>query len=156
MFWKFVIGVLLLPSCLGLEIATASQKNGLQMLPTSEESSTLTLQTKANQDVVNSLPNSVREYSSNQEDWEADTEKVKHRRYRHYKRHRRYYRHHRRYHQRYRNYHRRRLYYRQNIHYRRRYHNQYRNSHQRVYDPLYCHYLRYYDHRYRNYRQACY
>jgi Ni/Co efflux regulator RcnB len=155
-FRKFVISVLLLPACLGFEIATASQKNELQVLPTSEQSSALTVQTKANKNEGNSLANAVTEYSSIPEDWESDTEKVKHRRYHHYKRYRRYYRHHRRYYQRYRNYHLRRYYYPQNIYYRRQYHDRYRNYHQRVYEPLYCHYLRYYDHRQRNYRLSCY
>lgn len=157
MFWKFAIGVLLLPSCLGLEIAAASQKNQLQMLPISEELETVVVQTKPNDDVVNFLTNSVRQHSSIQEEGETDTEKLKHRRYNHYKRHRRYYRHYRRrHHPRYRNYHRRRYYYHQNIHYRRRYYNRYRDYHHRVYDPLYCHYLRHYAYGHRSYRQACY
>ncbi|MBD2518623.1 hypothetical protein H6G93_27385 [Nostoc sp. FACHB-973] len=157
MFWKFVISVLLLPSFLGLEIAAASEKNELQMLPTSKEFSTSTVRTKVNQNVLNFLPNSVTEYSSISEDLEVDTEKLKHRKYRrYYRRHRRYYRHHRQYHQRRRNYYRQRLYYPQNIYYRRRHHNRYRNSHQRVYDPLYCHYLINYDYVDRNSHYGCY
>ncbi|WP_414572916.1 hypothetical protein [Nostoc sp. CCY 9925] len=156
MFWKFVISVLLLPTCLGLEIAAASEKNELQMLLNSEELSTPIVQT-ANQDIVNYLPNSVTEYSSVPKDSEADTEKLKHRKYRRYhRRHRRYYRHRRQYHQRYRNYYRQRLYYQQNIYYRRRYHNRYRNYYQKVHHPLYCHYLRNYDYLHRNSHGRCY
>ncbi len=144
MFWKVVISILLLPTCLGLEIATASETNELQMLLSSEELNTSIVQTKPNQDILNSLPNSVAK------DSEADTEKLKHRKYRrHHRRHRRYYRHRRRYHQRYRNYYRQRLYYPEDIYYRRRYHNRYRNYHQRVHDPLYRYYLRNYDHLHR-------
>ena len=157
MFWKLVISILLLPSCLGFEIATASEKNRLQILPTLENLDVPVVQRKSNQDVVNSFGNSVREYSSIEEDRQGDTEKLKHRRHRyHYRRHRRYYRHRRQYHQRYRNYYRHRLYYPQNIHDRRRYHNRYNNYYQGVSDPLYCHYLRHYDYRHSNYRRGCY
>ncbi|MCF2147179.1 hypothetical protein IQ276_012130 [Desmonostoc muscorum LEGE 12446] len=157
MFWKFVISVLLLPSFLGLEIAAASEKNELQMLPTSKELNAPVVQTKTNQDILNSLPNSVTEYSSVPKDSEVDTEKLKHRKYRRYhRRHRRYYRHRRHYHQRYRNYYRQRLNYPKDIYYRRRHHNRYRNSHQRVHNPLYCHYLRNYDYLHSNYHQRCY
>ncbi|BAZ49433.1 hypothetical protein NIES4103_20450 [Nostoc sp. NIES-4103] len=150
MFWKLVISILLLPSCLGFEIATASEKNSLQTLPTPENLDLSVVQTKANQDEVNYFANSV------EGDWQADAEKLKDRKHRHhYRRHRRYYRYRRQYHQRYRNYNRHQPYYPENIYYRRRYHNRYNNYYQRVSDPLYCHYLRHYDYRHSNYHRGC-
>lgn len=145
MFWKFVISILLLPSCLGLEIAAALEKNELHMLPISEELSAPVIQTNANQNLLNSL------YSSVTKDLQADTKNLKHRKYR-----RHYHRFRRQYHQRYRNYYHERLYSPQNIYYRRRYHNQYINSHQGVYKPLYYHYLKNYDYLHRNFHHRCY
>ena len=153
MFWKLVISILLLPSCLGFEIATASEKNRLQMLPTPENLDLTVVQTNANQDEVNYFANSVREYSSIEEDRQGDTEKLKHRKHRHH--YRRYRRYPRQYHQRNRNYYRRQRYYPENIYYRRRYHNRYNNYYQGVSDPLYCHYLRHYDYRHSNYHRGC-
>lgn len=157
MFWKFVISVLLLPTCLGLEIAAASEKNELQMLQSSEELSTAIVQKQSNQNILNSWQNSVTEYSSVPQDSEVDSEKLKHRKYRRYhRRHRRYYRHRRHYRQWHRNYYRQRIYYPEDIYYRRRYHHRYRNYHQRVHDPLYRYYLRNYDYLHRNCHGHCY
>lgn len=99
MFWKFVVGVLLLPSCLGFEIATAS-------IPKSKELATPVQLTQVIDGEVNSLA----------QDEEVDSGKLKHHR-RYYKRHRHYSRY--RKCPRYRAY-RRRNYHYQNAHYRRR------------------------------------
>ena len=147
MFWKFVISVLLLPSCLGLEIATASPTNESQMLLKSEELSSVG-QTQADQDVVKSLPLIVAESNPTQEDLETERENLNNKQYHHYyKNHRCYYRRHRSHHRRYRYYHHRGYYPR--YHHRRRYYHRSRYYQQGIYDPLYIHYRRYYQNRYR-------
>lgn len=70
MFWKFVVSVLLLPSCLGFEITAASR-------PKSKELGSPVQQTQANQNALNSLPQDVREYLSIQGQ-EANTAELKH------------------------------------------------------------------------------
>ena len=82
MFWKFLVSVLILPSCLGFEIAAASIKNGVQTLP-SEELGLSPQQTKANRDVVNSSLFPIKGSSSIQGDREADTEELRHTNYQH-------------------------------------------------------------------------
>ncbi len=72
MFWKFLVSVLILPSCLGFDIAAASIKNGVQTVP-SEELDLPTQQIKVNRDVVNSLVFPIKESSSIQGVQEADT-----------------------------------------------------------------------------------
>ena len=80
MFWKFVISALLLPSCLGLEVATASVQKEIQTQPNYEKLGTQVAQIKDN--------------SLTQEDWETDAEQLKNHKHHHYKT-RRYYRYHR-------------------------------------------------------------
>ncbi|MBR8838117.1 MAG: hypothetical protein DSM106950_29985 [Stigonema ocellatum SAG 48.90 = DSM 106950] len=81
MFWKFLVSVLLLPSCLGFEIAAASIKNEVQTLSKSEELTLPMQQTEANQDVVNSSLFSDREYSSIPRDQQAVSRELKHTEY---------------------------------------------------------------------------
>ncbi len=80
MFWKLLVSVLILPSCLGFKIAAASIKNGVQTLP-SEELGLSPQQTKANRDVVNSSLFPSAGSSSIQGDREADTEELRHTNY---------------------------------------------------------------------------
>ncbi|MBW4594707.1 MAG: hypothetical protein KME46_17795 [Brasilonema angustatum HA4187-MV1] len=131
MFWKFVISALLLPSCLGLEVATASVQKEIQTQPNYEKLGTQVAQ---------------------QEDWETDAEQLKNHKHHHYKT-RRYYRYHRPCPQSYRSYYRR-GHHPEYIDYRRRddYYN--RDYQHRRYHPQYIeyrgrddYYNRYHQHR---------
>ena len=70
MFWKLLISILLLPSCLGFEVASASIKNEVPTLPKSEELESIS-QKQVNQNVVSLLP-TLTEYSSISSDRKAD------------------------------------------------------------------------------------
>lgn len=70
MFWKFVISALLLPSCLGLEVATASVQKGIQTQPNYE-----TLGTQVAQ---------IEDHSLTQENWETDAEQLKNHKHNHH------------------------------------------------------------------------
>ncbi|MBW4626934.1 MAG: hypothetical protein KME49_15880 [Brasilonema octagenarum HA4186-MV1] len=122
MFWKFVISALLLPSCLGLEVATASVQKGIKTQLNYEELGTQVAQVEDN--------------LSTQTDWETDTEQLKHHKHRHHYKTRRSYRHRRPCSQSNRSYYRR-GYHPQYIDYRRR-HNDYNRYYQdRQYHPEY-------------------
>ncbi|BAZ24876.1 hypothetical protein NIES4073_57760 [Kalymmatonema gypsitolerans NIES-4073] len=113
MFWKFIVSALLLPSCLGFEIAAASLQKGVQTQPEAEE-------LKAQVAQIGDDP-------SIQTDWEADTEQLKHHKHHHYhKPRRRYSRPHRPCPQSYRQHYRRGSYHPQYIHYRRGHGNHHR------------------------------
>lgn len=141
MLWKFIVSALLLPSCLGFEIAAASLQKGVQTQQKSEELKAQVAQ--------------IRESSSIHANSEADTEQLKHTKYRHHhKPRRRYYRRYRP--QGYKSHYRRRVHQPQYIHYRRRHHNQHRYYHQGGYHPQYIHYQRRYENRYRYYRHGRY
>ncbi len=139
MFWKFVVGALVLPGCLGLEIAAASLgKDNVEILPKSEK---LELSLAKTQDykVDHSLTPTTRESSTIPANQEANTEqlkegadiplKISHRYRRYYRRpcyRRRRYR---------RNYYRRRRYYHPAYYRRRRYrrHRYHRHYHRHYY-----------------------
>ena len=75
MFWKLLISLLLLPSCLGLEVASAASiKNEVQTLPKSEELESLS-QKQVNQNVV-SLSPTLTQNSSISSDRKADTSEL--------------------------------------------------------------------------------
>lgn len=143
MFWKFIVSALVLPSCLGFEIAAASLQKGVQTQPKPEELKAQVAQ--------------IGDDSSIQTDWEADTEQLKHHKYQHHhKPRRRYYNRHRPCPQGYRQHYRRGSYHPQYIHYRRRY-----NNHQRYYrhgqnHPDYIYERHLYRNPYRYYRHGRY
>ncbi|WP_156818259.1 hypothetical protein [Mastigocladopsis repens] len=146
MLWKFIVSVLLLPSCLGFEIAAASLQKGVQTQSKSEEMGAQVAQ--------------IREDSSTQIDWETDPEQLKHHKYhhhkpRHHKPRRRYYRRHRAYPQGKRYHYRRRVQPRY-IHYRKSLHRRNRYYHQRRYHPQYIHERHLYRNPYRYYRHGRY
>ncbi|NMG21322.1 hypothetical protein, partial [Brasilonema bromeliae] len=60
MFWKFVISALLLPCCLGLEVATASVQKGIQ--------------TQLNYEKLGTQVAQIEDNSLTQADWETDTD----------------------------------------------------------------------------------
>lgn len=142
MFWKFIVSALLLPSCLGFEIAAASLQKGIQTQPKTEELGVQVAQ--------------IGDDSSIQTNWEADTEQLKHYKYQHHHNPRRYYRYHRHCSQGYRQHYRRGYYHPQNIYYRRRYDNQqeYYPSGQNHPDSIYERHL--YRNPYRYYRHGRY
>ncbi|MDF5714445.1 MAG: hypothetical protein PUP93_11265 [Rhizonema sp. NSF051] len=74
MFWKLLISILLLPSCLGFEVASASIKNEVQTLPKSEELESFS-QKQVNQNVV-SLSPTLTEYSSISSDRKSDSSEL--------------------------------------------------------------------------------
>ncbi|MGH7999989.1 MAG: hypothetical protein ACREPR_11305 [Brasilonema sp.] len=142
MFWKFIVSALVLPSCLGLEVATASLQKEVQTQPNYEE-----LRTQVAQ---------IEDDSLTQADWETDAEQLKHHKHRHhYKSRRRNYRHHRRCPQGYRS-HEPRRYRPQYIHYRRRHHNDNRYYEHRRYHPQYIYDREIYRNPYRYYRHGRY
>lgn len=147
MFWKFVVGALVLPGCLGLEIATASLgKDNTNILPKSEELELSLAKTQDYKDVETPLSQTTSESSTIPAKQEVDTKqvtegadmplKISHRRYyrrpcyrrRRYRRN--YYRR-RRYHPAYYRRHRRR--YRRNRYHRHHHRHYYRRGHRRRY-----------------------
>ena len=143
MFWKFVVGALVLPGCLGLEIATASLgKDNTNILPKSEEVELSLAKTQNYKDVEQPLPQTTSESSTivNTEQLTEGADmplKISHRRYyrRPCYRRRRYRRHHyrRRYYHPayYRRRHRRRRHYRRNRYHRHYHKHYYRRGHRR-------------------------
>lgn len=84
MFWKIVVSVLLLPSCLGFETAAAHITNKVPNQPQSQESTLPVNSTLANQSVMNSFKLANKEDSSIQSNLEADTVQVKQTKYEYY------------------------------------------------------------------------
>jgi len=145
MFRKFLVSLLILPSCLGFDLAAASLKNEVQTLPKSFELGLPTQKTQANQNAVNFSPFPVKEHSSIQGDQEANTEEVKQIKYEHpYQIAHEYYYHHRAC-SHYRYYHHR-YYHPDYVDYRYHYHHEYYYS--RYYHPDYVDYRYHYYHEY--------
>jgi hypothetical protein len=122
MFWKVIISALFLPSCFGLEVATASVQKGIQ--------------TQLNYQDLGIQVAQIEENSLTQADWETDTEQAKHHKRRHHYKTRQYYRHHRPCGQSNRS-HYRRGYHPQYINYPRRHHNYNKSYQDRQYHPEY-------------------
>ncbi|NMG10787.1 hypothetical protein [Brasilonema sp. UFV-L1] len=141
MFWKFIVSALVLPSYLGLEVATASVQKEVQTQPNYEELKTQVVQ--------------IEDDSLTQADWETDVEQLKHHKRRHHYKTRRYNRHHKPCPQDYGSDYRRR-YYPQHIHYRRRHYNDNRYYHHRHYHPQYIYDREIYRNPYRYYRHGRY
>ncbi len=77
MFWKFVVGALVLPGCLGLEIAAASLgKDNVNILPKSEELELSLAKTQDYKDVDHTLAQTTRESSTTPAKQEVDTEQL--------------------------------------------------------------------------------
>ncbi len=155
MFWKFVVGALVLPGCLGLEIAAASLgKDNINIRPKSEELELSLAKTQNRQDVDQPLAQTTKESSNIPVTQEVDTKqltegadipiKISHRRY--YRRpcyRRRYYR--RRYYRRRRYYHP--AYYRRRRYRRHRYHRHYhRHYYRRGHRRYHYHHRHYHRH----------
>jgi len=146
MFWKFIVSALLLPCCLGIETATASQINNHNQQLQVEELASSNLE----------IPLISKEDSLVESTQETDTDKLKGHHHRHYRK--RHYHRPRHYHRRYYNHHRRRHYYRPRHHRRYYYHPQrhYRRYYNHYYYHPQRHYRRYYNHYYRPHRRHHY